>query len=386
MGFSLDKVARLLQRTPDEVTEMLTSQETQLRAQQEEVRQRLTWLRSMRTSLLGEDNGLQILLKQQPAMKLTVIEERMILEGRSAHRQAIEGLCRRLDALMPEGMRFDDAPFWLASECGEEEPDSDYQCLQVGLPFTLQRPPAPLRSHTIAEREDILSVLYDPQAVAAEQARLALFEWTQRCGYRFEGPFYELHYQDRGSTLIELQRAVARSLPPQPVQVKKGENTMDVQIKRLPAQLFIGETRRFKPETIPQIAVFWGEFGQTHYPAIKDMVTDEFCLGICSAMEGEDQSFNYAVAWPLKENTVKAVPEGLEIIMLPEQDYLVVPAPGAKDNIGKAYDYAFSTWLPQSPEWEHDRTKPDFELYDETFNDFKEDSMLWVYVPIRKKG
>lgn len=387
MGFSLNKVGRLLHhRTAEEVTEMLTSQEAQLRAQQEEVRQRLTWLRSMRTHLIGEENGFQILLKQQPQMRLTVIEDKAVLENRSAYQQAIRGLCRQLDALMPDGKRFGDAPYWLVSECSDEEPDSDYQCVQVGLPFTVKNPPSPLRLRTIPEREEVLSLLYDPAQMQAEEARLALFEWIQRCGYHFEGPFIELHYQDRDTTLIELQRAVARSLPPQPVQIKKGENTMDVQIKQLPSQLFIGETRRFKPETIPQIAEFWGEFGQTHYPKIKDMVNDMFCLGICSAMEGEDQSFNYAVAWPLEGTTVKDVPEGLEVILLPEQDYLVVPAPGAKDNIGKAYDYAFSTWLPASTEWEHDAGKADFEYYDETFNDFKEDSMLWVYVPIRKKA
>ncbi|MEE4194079.1 MAG: GyrI-like domain-containing protein [Anaerolineae bacterium] len=387
MGFSLDKVARLIQRsTADEVTAMLTSQESQLRAQQDEVRQRLTWLRAMRGTLLNEAGPFQIILKQQPEMKLTVIEDRVMQDGRQVHQQAIERLCRQLDTLMPEGMKFGDAPFWLASECGEDEPDTDFQCVQVGLPFTMKNAPQPLRQRILPAREEVLSLLYDPDTVQSEEARLALYEWTQRSGYHFEGPFYELHLQDRETILIELQREVSRSLPPQPIQVKKGENTMDVQIKHVEAQLFVGETRRFKPETIPQIAVFWGEFNVEQYPRIKDMVADEFCLGICSAMEGEDRSFNYAVAWPLKETTVKNVPEGLEVIMLPAQDYLVVPAPGAKDNIGKAYDYAFSTWLPQNAEWEHDAMKPDFEYYDEDFNDFKEDSLLWVYIPIRKKG
>lgn len=386
MGFSLDKVARLLQRsTADEVTEMLTSQEDQLRAQQDEVRQRLTWLQSIRGSLVNETNHFQIILKAQPEMKLTVIEDHVLQEGRQAYQHNIQRLCKQLEALMPEGKRFRDAPFWIASECSDEEPDTDFQCVQVGLPFALKDAALPLRQRTIPAREDILSLLYDPQTVQSEEARLALFEWTQHSGYHFEGPFYELHLQDRETILIELQRAVARTLPPQPALLKKGDNTMDVQIKHLPAQLLIGETRRFKPETIPQISVFWGEFGENKYPLIKDMVGDTFCLGLCSAME-DDESFDYAVAWPLKETTIKDVPEGLEIIMLPEQDYLVVPAPGEKDNIGKAYDYAFSTWLPQNSEWEHDSMKPDFELYDDTFNDFKEDSMLWVYVPIRKKA
>ena len=323
-------------------------------------------------------------------MKLTVVEDKVLQDGRQAHQQAIQRLCKQLEILMPEGKQFRDAPYWLASECSDTEPDSDYQCIQVGLPFTMKSAALPLRQCTIPAREDILSLLYDPEVVQAEEARLALYEWTQRSGYHFEGPFYELHLQDmhlqdREATLIELQRAVARTLPPQPVQKVKGENTMDVQIKHMEAQLFLGETRRFTPDTIPQIAVFWGEFGENKYPLIKDMINDMFCLGICSAMEEGDKSFNYAVAWPSKETTVKELPEGVEAILLPAQDYLVVPAPGNKDNIGKAYDYAFSTWLPQSTEWEHDADKADFEYYDETFKDFEPDSMLWVYVPIRKK-
>ena len=71
--------------------------------------------------------------------------------------------------------------------------------------------------------------------------------------------------------------------------------------------------------------------------------------------------------------------------MVPEQEYVVIPAPGAKENIGKAYNYAFETWFPQQTEWEQECTKPDFELYDEHFNDFKEDSILWIYIPVRKK-
>lgn len=386
MGFSLDKVARLLQRsTADEVTQMLTSQEAQLRAQQDEVRQRLTWLNAMRTSLVNDANRFQIILKSQPEMQLTVIEDHVMQDGRQAQQQVIQRLCKQLEDLMPEGKRFGDAPYWLASECGDAEPDTDFLCVQVGLPFTMKNAQLPLRQRTIPARENILSTLYDPEAVQAEEARLALFEWTQRSGYHFEGPFYELHLQDRETTLIELQREVSRSLPPQPIQTTNGDNKMDVQIKHLEAQLFVGESRRYTPETTSEIPGLWADFGENKYPLIKDMVKDEFCLGICSTME-EDQSFSYAPAWPLKDNTVKELPEGVEVIMLPAQDYLVVPAPGAAENIGKAYDYAFSTWLPQNSEWEHDAGKADFEYYDDTFNDFKEDSMLWVYVPIRKKN
>jgi predicted transcriptional regulator YdeE len=92
------------------------------------------------------------------------------------------------------------------------------------------------------------------------------------------------------------------------------------------------------------------------------------------------------VAFPLKDNKLTHVPDGFEIAMLPDQDYVVVEAPGPKESIHKAYDYIFSTWLPQQTEWEHDRDQPDFELYPPEFNDFQEDSLLYVYVPIRRKA
>ncbi len=118
---------------------------------------------------------------------------------------------------------------------------------------------------------------------------------------------------------------------------------------------------------------------------IPDGQPNTHCLGLCWE-ENKDGYFNYAPAFPLKDNKITSVPEGYEIILLPEQNYVVVPAPGEKDNIGKAYGYAFETWLPQQTEWEHDRGKPDFEWYDKDFNDFKEDSVLWIYIPIKRKS
>ena len=164
---------------------------------------------------------------------------------------------------------------------------------------------------------------------------------------------------------------------------------MDASIICKSAQLYMGQTRTFNHSTNHLIPAFWDEFFQ-QWEAIQHLLvapgTPGFhSLGICSPLAGSED-FHYMIGFPLKDNALSVLPTVMEVRLLPEQDYVVVPAPGASENIGKAYTYAFETWLPQQTEWEYDNTQPDFEYYPPEFNDFQENSMVYVYVPIRKKA
>jgi len=392
MGFSLESVSHLLvQSSPEELAEMLGEQEARLCDQQQEVHERLAWLRSNRLQLEsgGPTLNTQVVLKPQPALALITLKEMIIMEDRLHRQQTIARLLRQLDDMLPDGRQWREEPFWVMLECEQSEADSDLQRIEVGIPGKLPAPTAPLIDRLIPPRDNVLSLLYDPAGMQAEEARLAMFEWIQRCAYHFDGPFIELHYQDREQSMIELQRSVFASLPPQIKPIQRSKKTMSTAtIVTKPAQLYIGKTRSFTMSTTDLIARFWEEFF-TDWQSIQDMLiapgTAGFhSLGLCYPM-GEGESFDYMVAFPLKDNKLSSVPAGFEVTMLPEQQYVAVPAPGPKESIHKAYTYIFETWLPQQTEWEHDREKPDFELYPPEFNDFKEDSLLYIYVPIRKK-
>ena len=392
MGFSLESVSHLLaQNSPEELAEMLGEQEARLRDQQQEVQERLAWLRSNRLQWQSSTSTVnsQIVLKQQPSLSLITLKEMIIMEDRLHRQQTIARLLRQLDDVLPDGRQWREEPFWVMLECEHSEADSDLQCIEVGIPGKFPSPAAPLISRLIPPRDNVLSLLYDPAGMQAEEARLAMFEWIQRCAYHFDGPFIELHYQDREQSMIELQRSVLASLPPQIKPIPRSNKTMSTaSIVAKPAQLYIGKTRSFTMSTTDLIARFWEEFF-TDWQSIQDMLiapgTEGFhSLGLCYPM-GEGESFDYMVAFPLKDNKLGNVPAGFEVTMLPEQQYVAVPAPGPKESISNAYTYIFETWLPQQTEWEHDREKPDFELYPPEFNDFKDDSLLYVYVPIRKK-
>lgn len=163
---------------------------------------------------------------------------------------------------------------------------------------------------------------------------------------------------------------------------------MEVEIIQRPAHLYIGQTRPFTMDTTDLIAKFWQEFfgnidriqSYTKLPSGPDA----HCLGIC--FMGDGYKFDYMIAYPMKDEKPSQIPADMQIYMLPAQMYLVLPAPGAKENIQIAYQFAFDTWFPQQSEWEHDLGKPDFEYYPPEFNDFQPDSMLYIYIPIRKKG
>lgn len=164
---------------------------------------------------------------------------------------------------------------------------------------------------------------------------------------------------------------------------------MDGMIVQRPSQLYIGQIRPFTMDTTEKIALFWQEFFE-EYARIKPLLippgtAGEHCLGICFPGV-DDKHFDYMIAYPMKNDKPATIPADMQVYMLLLQDYVIVPAPGAKENIHKAYQYAFGTWLPQQMDWEHDAGKPDFEFYPPEFNDFKPDSILFIYIPIRRKG
>ncbi|HET60439.1 MAG TPA: MerR family transcriptional regulator, partial [Chloroflexi bacterium] len=128
MGFSLESVSHLLaQNSPEELAEMLGEQEARLRDQQQEVQERLAWLRSNRLQWQSSTSTVnsQIVLKQQPSLSLITLKEMIIMEDRLHRQQTIARLLRQLDDVLPDGRQWREEPFWVMLECEHSEADSD---------------------------------------------------------------------------------------------------------------------------------------------------------------------------------------------------------------------------------------------------------------------
>lgn len=163
---------------------------------------------------------------------------------------------------------------------------------------------------------------------------------------------------------------------------------MDVQIKQHAARKVIGLRGTFNIEAQKQenrIPLLWDEFFQQYMETLKPYLKPGApSYGMCLPMTN-DEDFDYLVAFELAGDPPAELPGKVEVYDLPEMTYAVFPAPGPVDAIPRAYDYAHQTWFPQSEEWAYNPGHADFEYYGDRFKDFGPDSVLDIYIPVKKK-
>ncbi len=132
--------------------------------------------------------------------------------------------------------------------------------------------------------------------------------------------------------------------------------------------------------TIPQL---WDRFNKQE-KEIKNPVS-ECCIGVCYYVPMENMCpntpFTYMAGMQVMSET--DCPEGMEVRTVPACDYAVFEHKGALDTLQKTYDYIFREWLPAS-EYEF-VNQDDFEIYDERFAFGKPESIMEIWIPVKKK-
>ena len=122
-----------------------------------------------------------------------------------------------------------------------------------------------------------------------------------------------------------------------------------------------------------EIAGLWQAF-DPRVREIQHVVDGAF--GLCLPFD-EQGNFKYLASMAV--SSTDDIPEGMQAWEVPAQQYAVFPC--TLPTLAEAYRYAFETWLPTSG---YEYTKgTDFEYYDENFDPQKDDSVMYVYVPIR---
>jgi AraC family transcriptional regulator len=142
----------------------------------------------------------------------------------------------------------------------------------------------------------------------------------------------------------------------------------------------VGIARQFimSNNLIPRL---WDDFNQRG-KEVKHAVY-EAALGICyyEPKYEQDSPFTYMAGW--KVTRVEDIPEGMTARTVPASDYAVFEHKGALDTLQKTYDYIFREWLPAS---EYEMAKQDdFEWYDDRFKFGAADSIMEIWIPIKKK-
>ncbi len=165
--------------------------------------------------------------------------------------------------------------------------------------------------------------------------------------------------------------------------IRKGEQLMKTRITERDEFTVVGMDCFCSQNnnTIPQL---WEKFNK-YMNVIPNMKECKAALGICvSDVEHvtPDTEFRYIASMEVEK--VDELPEGMVAYTVPGGTYLVLEHVGALDTLPQSYDYAYKTWFSENEEYGPTGFH-DFEVYDERFKFGQEDSIMEIWIPIKKK-
>ncbi len=164
--------------------------------------------------------------------------------------------------------------------------------------------------------------------------------------------------------------------------IRKGAIMLTPRMEHKDAFTTVGIAGKFtmSNNTIPQL---WDSFNLRE----KEISNAgcEACYGVCFFEKDydkeKDSSFIYMAAKVV--SSTEDIPEGMVARTIPSCDYAVFEHHGSLDTLGKSYDQIFREWLPTS---EYDfANQDDFEVYDERFEYGKPESVMEIWIPVKKK-
>lgn len=156
------------------------------------------------------------------------------------------------------------------------------------------------------------------------------------------------------------------------------EKMMDVKLLTKPAMVVVGMRYQGKNAN-NEIAQLWSQFNARAHE-IKHILPDA-ALGVCIMAEGlPEGEFEYIAGYAVRQ--IDQLPEGMVVRIVPAYTYAVFAHRGGFEGLGKTYHDIYQVWLPEAG------LKPigrlDMEVYDEDFKDFAEDSVFYIYVPVKE--
>lgn len=145
--------------------------------------------------------------------------------------------------------------------------------------------------------------------------------------------------------------------------------------------LAVGLGGSFPHNSFSKISNLWTDF-QRRMEEIG-AVRSGYALGVCSATHPDIQvqpgdNFIYVAALPV--TSADAIPDGMVKCEIPGGRYAVFTHKGPLSDLPHTINYIWGTWVPKG-EYSR-RDTPDFELYDERFDEKTLDGEFDIYIPI----
>lgn len=174
---------------------------------------------------------------------------------------------------------------------------------------------------------------------------------------------------------ILLAQTQSQTLSTNPIQK---ERSMEAQFVTKPAMVVVGMRYQGKNAN-NEIAQLWQQFNPRAHE-IKHILPDA-ALGLCIMAEGlPEGEFEYIAGYAVKQ--IDQLPEGMVVRIVPAYTYAVFAHRGSFVGLRKTYQNLYQVWLPEIGLKPIDRL--DMEVYTDEFKDFAEDSVFYIYVPVKE--
>ncbi|MBQ6560324.1 MAG: AraC family transcriptional regulator [Erysipelotrichaceae bacterium] len=158
----------------------------------------------------------------------------------------------------------------------------------------------------------------------------------------------------------------------------EGGSIMEYTIERWEAMDLLMHAKDFHPETSEkEIPAFWDEYyANEEYRKIPGY------LGICAQKTTDSEEFRYGIG--CKASDVEGIPEGFEIIHIPEYTWAVFKCVGpSPDAIQAMWEKIYKEWLPAA-DYE---LIPDYDIENYLTGDpASKDYVSEICIPVRKQN
>lgn len=166
-------------------------------------------------------------------------------------------------------------------------------------------------------------------------------------------------------------------------KAKKGENMIKHKLLHKPAFTLIGMSIQTTMKN-NRISMLWTEFTK-YCDKIPNNKTPGVAIGVCMSDPGvemtEDTPFTYLAG--VEVSSTESIPENMIAKEVPAAEYAIFEHVGALDTLGNTYGSIYGECLPASGYIQDGDY--DMEVYDHRFNFGAADSIMEIWIPVRKK-
>jgi predicted transcriptional regulator YdeE/DNA-binding transcriptional MerR regulator len=391
LGFSLEQIAGMLDRSlgVDELRGILSQKRVELEERLRSEQARLTQVEAHLEQIeqAGGWSNYEVVLKSVPAQ--AVLSAREVIPNPANATLRIDQLRQRLvDDLYDLGLH-PSGP-WLTLTYNPEyaERNLDLEvAVWVDLAINGGKVARVKPVRILPAVTHMACVVHSGPARDLGLAYGALYAWLDANGWRQAGIVREVCHADPEDAIAACQvRELQMPVEKHPLSksntsgLSQKEHSMEPEFVTKPAFMLVGMKYVGKNQ-LNEISEMWGRFE----PFISQLASQPIkaTYGWCGMPEEavEEGAFEYVAA--VEANRADNLPDWAVTRMIPANTYAVFPHRGLPEGLKDTYHQAYQVWLPQSG---YEAAGPyDMEVYTEVFKGFSSDSVIYIYIPVKKK-